>query len=203
MESRGGRGPEDLEEAEAAATVQDILGNHTAHPNLVISHADSDHISYLDSVLNGVQLGHVWQGDHSNEYPTAVSDLLAAQQQGGTTLHQDLAADFHNNQFELGDQLGCGDASTFILTVNSGSSNNGRSLVLSIDYGEFAAISTGDAEGDTEIQASDNYGGALKATVLAGSHHGADTEGSNGEGTGNDWESDVAPEVLLYSSGRL
>ena len=196
------RGPEDLDEAEAAAAVQAILANHTADPNLVVSHADQDHFSYLDSVLSGVQLDHIWLGDHASEYPTAVTNLFTSQQSGGATLHQDLAAHFHNNQFELGDKLSCGDASTFVLTVNSGSSKNGRSLALSIDYDEFAAIFTGDAEGSTEQRASQNYGGALKAAVLSGSHHGASTNGSNGQGAGNEWETAVSPEVMIYSSGR-
>jgi beta-lactamase superfamily II metal-dependent hydrolase len=199
--SAASRGPDDLDEDEAAARVHAILGNHTVQPNLMLSHADSDHYNYLDTILQGVQLDHVWLGDDSSEYPQAISDILETQEDGGATVHQDLPPDFHNNQFELEGGL-CGDASVFILTVNSGSTKNGRSLVLSIDYGEFAAIFTGDAEGTTERQASQNYGDAIKATVLSGSHHGASTHDSNGEGEGNDWETDVSPEIMVYSSGH-
>ena len=44
--------------------VNAILATHSERPNLVLSHADRDHFSYLDTVLQGVQLDHVWQGDH-------------------------------------------------------------------------------------------------------------------------------------------
>lgn len=119
---------------------------------------------------------------------------------------------FHNDQFEMDDQLSCGDASVFILTVHSGeasigSEKNADSLVLSIDYDEFSVILAGDAEAVTESQAIENYDGAVKTTVIAGSHHGADTEGSNGttrnfpNNMESDWPANVFPEVAIYSHG--
>ena len=103
----------------------------------------------------------------------------------------------------MDDRLSCGTASVFILTVNSGDSKNGRSLVMSIDYGDFAAIFTGDAEGTTEEQAVNNYGGALKTAVLSGSHHGSHTNGSNGERSTSGWVAATAPEVMVYSHGQV
>ncbi|MEX0707035.1 MAG: hypothetical protein WD078_03675 [Woeseia sp.] len=110
-------------------------------------------------------------------------------------------------QAPLGEHLNCGLASTFLLTANSGSSKNANSLVLSIDYDEFSAIFTGDAEGVTESQAIVNYDAAVKATVLSGSHHGADTLGSNGStrniaaAAASHWPDNVLPAVAVYSHG--
>jgi hypothetical protein len=202
------RGPTDFTKAQAVVAIDTILTNHTADPNLVISHGDEDHFGYLDSVLDHHQFGQIWQGGLVGDYPAPFLSLLTDQESNGATLHQNLAAGFHNDQFELDTKLSCGLASTYVLTANSGNSKNGRSLILSIDYGDFSAIFTGDAEAPTESSAIDNYHGAVKATVLSGSHHGADTHGSNGSSKGvsqankSGWPAATSPEVMIYSHGR-
>ncbi len=201
------RGPTDMDEATAATAVKGILGNHSVQPNLVLSHGDKDHYGYLDSILDTVQVAHVWQGGAPNDYPSWFRQLLTTQEQGGATLHQSLERHFHNDEQPMGAELSCGDASVYILTVNSGSTPNGNSLMLSIEYGEFAAVFTGDAEASSERRAIQNFGGALKTTVLSGSHHGADTHGSNGSskqagGDPSEWPEYTWPEVVVYSHGR-
>lgn len=201
------RGPGDLDEAAAATKVKAILADHSVDPNVVISHGDKDHIDYLGSILDTVQAGHIWTGGAIDDYTLAFNALMTNQQDDGAHPHRTLAADFHNEQAALGEHLNCGLASAYILTVNSGASKNGNSLVLSIDYDEFSAIFTGDAEGVTESQAIVNYDAAVKATVLSGSHHGADTMGSNGStrnisaDAASHWPENVLPTVAVYSHG--
>ena len=91
----------------------------------------------------------------------------------------------------------CGDASTFILTVNTGSSRNAQSLVL-IEYQDFTAVFTGDAEGETEARAITNFADNVKATVMTSSHHGASTHASNSQ----EWATSASPDVLVSSAGN-
>jgi beta-lactamase superfamily II metal-dependent hydrolase len=202
----GSRGPGDMDEPTAAAEVKAILAGKP-DPNVVISHADKDHIDYMDSILDTVQAAHIWTGGADVDYTAAFNTLITTQIDGGAHPHRELDNDFHNDQFEIDEHLSCGDASVFMLTVNSGDDPNGNSLVVSIDYNEFSAILAGDAEGVTEKQAIANYDGAVKATALAGSHHGADTQGSNGstrnvpQGEESGWHENVFPEVVVYSHG--
>lgn len=57
---------------------------------------------------------------------------------------------------------------------------------------------TGDAEGETEAQAINNFDSALKATIITARHHGASTFASNSQ----DWATAMAPEVLISSAGN-
>jgi beta-lactamase superfamily II metal-dependent hydrolase len=54
-------------------------------------------------------------------------------------------------------------------------------------------VFTGDAEGETEAQAINNFDSALKATIITARHHGASTFASNSQ----DWATAMAPEVLI------
>ena len=67
-----------------------------------------------------------------------------------------------------------------------------------IEYEDFTAVFTGDAEGETEAQAINNFDSALKATIITASHHGASTFASNSQ----DWATAMAPEVLISSAGN-
>lgn len=115
-----GTGGLGLTSTQAQTRIAGILANHNTDPNLVLSHGDTDHYNYIDTVFAGVQLDHIWQGGDSTDYNAALQAFLIAQDNSGATLHQDLVADFHNNEFSLGLELDCGDADAFVLTVNSG-----------------------------------------------------------------------------------
>jgi beta-lactamase superfamily II metal-dependent hydrolase len=178
-----GRTENDLTETEAATYVQHILSTTTIRPNVVISHPDRDHYRYIATVLATTPANHIWQGGTPAEYTTdGFPAWLQQQRDGGATVHDDKPADWNNDAQPLGDTLSCGTASTFVLTVNTGQEKNTQSLVLMIEYHEFTAVFTGDAEGPTESQAITNFANNLKATVMTGSHHGANTQGSNSAG---------------------
>ena len=169
----------------------------TNKPNLVLSHGDLDHYSLIPLVLANIDVDHVWQGGAPDSYSEAgFPDWLTAQTAGGATLHAGLDADWHNGGDAVAD-LRCGLASTYVLTVNAGSSKNANSLVLAIEYQEFTAIFTGDAEGTTETRARENFSNAVKATVLAGSHHGASTRSSNSAR----WAQATDPDIVVYTAG--
>ena len=202
-----GRTATDKDTTEARTYIKDVLDKYPGiQPNLVLSHADRDHYNLLPSVLTE-QVNEIWQGGDPDEYTQ--SDFPAwfeKQINDGADPHNkttdnDMKPNFNNDQEPL-DELPCGLASAFILTVNTGSAKNAQSLVLQIEYDEFSVIFTGDATGETEAQAMSNYSNALDTTVLTGSHHGAHTEGCNGTFTvSSNWASATQPEIMVYQSG--
>ena len=166
---------------QTATAVQAILANHPGvRPNLVLSHGDTDHYNLIPTVLGGIQVNEIWQGGDKDDYSEAEFPAwIAGQVEGDADVHIGFDAHFHNEGEALA-ELPCGGASTFILTVNTGSTKDSQSLILLVEHAEFTAIYTGDAEGTTERRALANFASAVKATLLTGSHHGADTNGSNG-----------------------
>lgn len=53
---------DDMDVDETRSYIGALLGESTARPNLVISHADSDHYGYIPRVLDGSRLANIWQG---------------------------------------------------------------------------------------------------------------------------------------------
>lgn len=195
-----GRGEMALELHEATTLIQNILSTHTAAPNVVLTHGHRDHYGWIPSVLMGRTAQHIWRGGRPGTYASAnLPQWIEGQLQNGATLHERFDPDWHNDAQPIGDDLSCGLASTYILNVNTVGSTSANSLILMIEYGDFTAIFPGDAPGITEDRAMANFNGAVKATVLAGSHHGASSHHSNDQ----DWADATAPEVVVYSSGTL
>jgi competence protein ComEC len=189
----------DMTRDEAGTYVRNVLSQHQAAPNVVLSHADVDHYGHIASALAGLTVASVWQGGEPNDYTSNdFPGWLADQQSRGAVIHRNFSPHFHNDGQPLGDDLSCGSASTFVLTANTGSSKNAQSLMLMIEYADFTAIFTGDAEGQTEAQAMANYDDGIKATLMTASHHGAHTNGSNSQ----TWATSTAPEVLISSAGE-
>lgn len=193
-----GRSPEDMTPDETRDYIRDILEAHEAAPRVVLSHGHADHYDLIAEVLDDVAVASIWRGGRSAEYTSgAFPEWLSAQvETHEPELRHDLPAHFHNDG-EPVDGLACGEASTYVLTANTPSSENARSLVLMIRHGEFSVVFTGDAEGVTERQAIANFPDALKTTVMTSSHHGARTHGSNSA----EWAAATSPEVLISSAG--
>jgi beta-lactamase superfamily II metal-dependent hydrolase len=193
-----GAGADDLSAVETKSYIDAILSQHSERPNAVLSHADLDHYSNIPSVLGSVTAQHIWMGGASADYSSAAFPTwLDAQRKNGAHDHTNLEQHFHNNRQPIGSHLSCGLANAYVLTVNSGTSKNAQSLVLMLEYGDFTAVFTGDAEGETEAQVIRNYGDTLKAVLLSASHHGASTHTSNSP----EWARSVAPSVLVSSAG--
>lgn len=190
---------DDMSQEDTKTYIRGILASHGTRPNLVLSHADRDHYGWIAHVLDGVRLQHIWQGGDAGDYSAdGFPTWIAGQRAAGATIHSNLPENWHNAAKTLGADLDCGLASVYVLTVNAGESKNAQSLVLMIEYEDFVAIFTGDAEGDTERAARDNFGADVRATVLTTSHHGARTHSSNSE----PWAAATAPRVVISSSGR-
>ena len=72
--------------------------------------------------------------------------------------------------------------------------------MLRIVHGDFSMVFTGDAEGETELSAMANFPapGALRTTLVTGSHHGAWTKDSNDY----PWAVATRPRMLVFSAGH-
>ena len=186
-------------EEEAKEYITEILSSYTTKPNLVLSHADYDHYTYIPTIFSDVNVEHIWQGGDADDYGSkGFPAWLTGQRNNNANIHVGFPANFHTPSDQpIGDELSCGLANTYILTVNTPGSKNTNSLVLLIEYGDFTAIFTGDATGITEDQIRANCPNVLKASVLVGSHQGADTHRSNSV----EWAQAVTPKVTVFSSG--
>ena len=175
--------------------IRAIVGNQSL--DLVLSHGDKDHYSLISMILEGITVDSIWQGDDPLSYDDRFRDWVERQVQQGATWHKEFEENWHNEGNAIGNELDCGGASAYVLTVNSGNTSNSRSLILMLEYEDFTAIFTGDATGVTEKAAIRNFGGNLQATLLTGSHHGASTKGSNGR----EWVLATSPDIVIYSAG--
>jgi competence protein ComEC len=196
-----GQTGDDLTVDGAAAYIQNVLARHSVGPNVVLSHADRDHYSHIPTVLADIQAENIWLGGQTADYSSDdFLEWLEEQRDGGANILDEtkLPPNFSNNGEPIGPTLGCGAANAYVLTVNTGADKNTNSLVLMLEYHEFTAVFSGDAEGLTEQQAIDNFDGNVKATVMTGSHHGARTKGSNSPA----WAEATAPDVMVYSAGE-
>ena len=189
----------DMDRQQTRTYIRNILAQHQAAPNVVVSHPDPDHYNYIANGLDNLTVASVWQGGNPSAYTSGTfAAWLADQESRGAVLHRNFPPRFHNNRQPVSADLPCGTASTFVLTANTGASDNAQSLVLMIEHEDFTAVFTGDAEGPTEAQALNNFANSLKATVMTASHHGASTFASNSQ----TWVDATAPAVLISSAGN-
>lgn len=189
----------DLDETQAAAYVDAILkANGNAAPIVVVSHSDTDHNNWVPTVMTGRLAESIWLGGNVSSYPSAFRTWLNGQRTAGVPINDGWPAGWHNDGLPV-DGLACGTGETNVLTVNAGSNANDRSLVLELNNENYVLTLTGDATGETQNSAIANWRnlGGVRSTVLLGSHHGADTNGSNSEA----WADATSPNVVVYSAG--
>lgn len=173
---------------------------------IVVTHQHYDHYSLLPSLFRANQVHSLWMGGFEEAQPemlTKFADGIRSDRPASDPgVSEPFEINWHNDGYAVQD-LSCGDAPTFILTVNNvapdDSNNlNDRSLMLSIDHGDFRVLFSGDATGVVQDAAIRNYpGDLLVSTVLAAPHHGATSHESNSER----WAEAVYPAYVVYSSG--
>lgn len=182
-----------------------LLETHEAPPTLVVSHPHQDHYEYVPTVLAGHDPFAIWLAATKDAHDNPHNDFdtwLDRQAAAGTPIHDRLPRHWHNGGDPIDDpSLSCGDAEVFVLTVNvprkDGTDDpNTNSLVLHLRYGD-SAILPGDAEGDTETSALDNFPDLRDVTFLAAAHHGAETHHSNDP----PWVSRISPRAVVYNAG--
>ena len=193
----GSRGGSQLSLYEARDYIQAVVGDR--RPNVVVSHPDADHTNWVPRVIDPHQVRSLWIGDtYANHSESFLAWTLAIQSSGrqDSSVYEELPENWHNDRAPVRD-LSCGVADTYVLGVNNGADTNSRSLMLSIQHGEFSVTFTGDATFESESAAITNFADSLRSTVLLASHHGASSEGSNHE----EWIKQTHPNYVVYSAG--
>ena len=191
---------DDMTLADVKAAIDGVLNGR--EPIVVISHGDGDHHNYLDGIFGDEKVQSIWWGNHSlQQYnQTTRNWIQKTQSANGVPVHGGVntwPAGYHNEKNAI-QGLSCGVAESYILTVNVGTNKNSQSLVLMLEYGNVRIIFGGDAEGVTEKNAIANYKGrTLEGAILAGSHHGADTAGSNSP----EWAAATKPRITVFNAG--
>lgn len=189
---------DDLTSSAVQAYAQDILNRYADAPLLLVSHADKDHYNLLPEALGTVRPAVIYLGGRRVNYDVdGFDDWLDSQENQGITIRAE--TDFPEGYSSAGGpeaELACGSASTYIMTVNNGSSSNDRSMVVRIEHGNHSFVFTGDSTGKTEAAALGFP--RTEATILTGSHHGAWTHKSNHL----EWARATKPAVTIFSAGN-
>lgn len=173
-----------------------VIGDGEA--TVVLSHPDLDHINRIAEAMKGRRPKTLWLGGAVSDYGGTVGGWIAGLEKDGVPLFAGFDPGFSNRGAPV-NELQCGDARTYVLTVNIGDSKNSQSLVLLVEYGAFRAIFPGDAEGSTESAAMDAFGALIEgSTLVLSSHHGANTHQSNHP----TWAATVAPQIVIHSAGK-
>lgn len=140
------------------------------HLDLAIgTHAHSDHIGGLDTVINAIPVGTVFLGDLPDDLVPATktfTDLLDAIEHNGCAVHSPAAGETVD--------LGGGALLTVLGPVMEPDSLNNSSIVTRLDFGEASFLFMGDAEEESE-EAIAKSGAWLECDILGAGHHGSNT----------------------------
>ncbi len=135
---------------------------------VVITHPDADHLGGLPALLRGVHVGRVLHGGR------AASSALYAE-----ALHVLDSLRIPHEAVQAGDTLQV-DPSVVVQVLwpdeaARGLSENDRSVVLRLRYGETTMLFTGDIEAEAEHVLAERYGPLLESDLVKVAHHGSST----------------------------
>ncbi len=145
---------------------------------LVVSHSDMDHAGGLDSFLNKVDAKQLLMGDIENTGKN-LSQPIAIE-----SCHQQQAWQWQRVSFEF-----------LPVTLGRTSSDNNKSCVLLIRYGDQTILLPGDIETRIENQLLATQKIPDKLTLLLAAHHGSRTS------SGARFVSATKPQFVVYSAG--
>lgn len=155
---------------------------------MILTHPHEDHIGGSDDILNSLPVKKVIMPDASSESKTFARLLDALESSGAEVI-----------EAKSGDVYEADGIRFTLLAPNSDTYNNTNdySVVTKMEYGEFSAMFTGDAETFSEKEILAAYSAAaLKSTLLKVGHHGSSTS------TSEDFLAAVLPNSVIISCGR-
>ena len=197
-----GKGRQGWDRAKVARYIHAMIDGGT-EVVVTVSHPDGDHYNYLPEVFRSVRVRALYLGAQRDDYDDEFNAWVANAERLGMSVsthrgfHASSTPDPRLSCLRPGDLTA--DVAGRILGVNAGVTSNDASMVVSMRYGNFQALFTGDMTGATEhaIRAA-GLGTQLGSTVVTGAHHGADSLGSNSHA----WAQATRPKLLLFSAGK-
>lgn len=150
---------------------------------VVATHADTDHIEGLSSVLRGLPVGELWVG-HLKKGDPVLDAVLAAAQEKGVRVRE----------IRRGDQISAGGVKVTALWPLGrfwSTEDNENSVALRLESGPFAAALLGDLPDPTE-----NFIHPGDLTLLKAAHHGSRYS------TGTALLAQTTPKDVVISVGR-
>lgn len=160
----------------------------TALNHVIATHADSDHIGGMKTVLEGVAVKNYIMSFMPEGYTPTTQTYI-------NVLETIDAKDIPLTEAQAGTSFMLGEAKVEILGPAADfKENNDQSVICRITFGENAFLFMGDAEEDAE-QALLSTRVDLSADVLKVGHHGSDTS------TGEELLERVDPSVALITCG--
>ncbi|AUX48114.1 competence protein [Sorangium cellulosum] len=160
---------------------------------VVLSHPHPDHFGGLPAVVEGVEVGELWdtgQGEAEGAGPV-YAGLLAGLRRRGVPVVRPASL--------CGRPRVLSGATIEVLApcpeLHPDRSANDNSFVVRITYGARSALLVGDAEHEEEAALVARYGAALRADLLKVGHHGSRTS------TGPALLAAVSPSVAAVSCG--
>lgn len=154
---------------------------------VLLTHAHSDHIGGMPSLLHSVEIDTLYQGPYSYD-----SKLYKTVQR--LAYHHNVSV----RRLSAGDLLVPDPAIRFFIVgpegnAPSGHNANNQSVAFRLQYGETSFLFSGDAERRQEQQMIERYGDFLDTQFLKAGHHGSKT-------SSNAWFTEVvSPEIAAVS----
>ncbi|MEI6634474.1 MAG: MBL fold metallo-hydrolase [Chlamydiota bacterium] len=163
---------------------------------VIMTHADEDHIGGLVTVVSETKPG--------SDYPVEITEFLDPGQHHTTFLYQELLKavrdrpEIKYRNPTRGDMLDFGEGVTAqVMNPKEVTGNpNVASIVVRVTHGPVSFLLTGDAETEAEKKMIEEYGAALKSTILKAGHHGS------GASSTEAFLKAVKPEVIVISAGK-
>lgn len=153
---------------------------------LALTHADADHIGGAADVLKSLPVSTVWMASSDQIHPL-LSVIEAAAGSAGARI------EYPRDGQILAWHPAVSIRSNFAAS-DAASSDNNKSMVLQVRYGDADILLTGDIERAAE-RALVNAHHGLEADVLKVAHHGASTSSSP------EFLAAVKPKVVIISAG--